>query len=301
MGIIEKKHENTLTPAPDDDAQSVTSVATGSTMIQVDMDALRKNQQRAHARGHGPWPQKTRCRTGGKRGSRREENSRELQKTYDEMRKDDLNFELEYVEHKDTKFTMVLEDAELRKTWQVFSSLPGDAQDRFIRYIDRNNQNVKDAKQARTATAVTVKRTVEESCSNDSAIDGLDESFTFIDTDGEEVDECDRLREARLCYMNLQKKVRVNMRKQGLEKVPFTYIDRFEKAMLGHFADITNVEQLVPYIEHESNPYFRTWVHRICDYYSLASATENNVIKVRHTSSFKVPTIGFSEFLTKIL
>lgn len=297
--------ENSETRAEvEDDRQSITSNSTASTMIIVDVNRLKENQQAAAiARSRRiPLASKQRCRTGGKRGQRREENTRELTKIYEEMREAEDDF-IRFVEPQETKFTKVLEDPELRKTWQVFTSLPGDAQDRFINYIDKSTHERHSCKQARTAESVTVKSKFEESSSenlDDSAVD-MGDSYTFVDNNGEVVEECERLREARRCYMNIQKKIRYNMRKEGLAKVPFALIEHFEKALIKHFTNEENLENLIPFIEQQPNAYNRTWIHRICDFYGLKSFTEEGALQVKYCSSFKVPSIGFSDFLQKVL
>merc|ERR1711972_1296803 len=126
-------------------------------MIVVDVNRLKANQEAVRSR-RIPLASKQRCRTGGKRGQRREENTRELTKIYEEMREaEDQDF-VRFIEPQESKFSKVLEDPELRKTWQVFTSLPGDAQDRFINYIDRSMDQKIQEKQTRTAESVSVQK-----------------------------------------------------------------------------------------------------------------------------------------------
>lgn len=299
----------------DDDVQSVTSTSTASTMITVNISRIHMNdhktiEEKAAALARAkriPLASKQRCRTGGRRGQRREDNTRELTKIYEEMRNEDNDEFVRFIEPVESKFSKVLEDPELRKTWQVFTSLPGDAQDRFISYIDQSVSARVEAKQARTAECVTVKSKFEsetkldkEEEMNDSAVD-LGESYSFTDNNGKIVEECERLREARRCYMNIQKKIRANMRRDGPERVPFHLIAVFEKNLVKHFSDQDNLDSLSPFIQQQPNSYNRTWIHRICDYYSLKSRTEDGAIHVKFCNDFKVPSIGFGQFLQKVL
>ena len=298
--------DNSQNREVDDDARSIASNSTASTMITVNINRIHQNQENPPKSRRIPLASKQRCRTGGRRGQRREEHTRELTKIYEEMRneEDDSGF-IKFIEPSETKFSKVLEDPELRKTWQVFTSLPGDAQDRFINYIDKSMSDQVEFKQARTAESVSLKKMkiddkAEDDVMNDSAVD-LGETYSFVNKDGEVVEECDRLREARRCYMNVQKKIRNNMRKEGKDRVPFGLIEDFEKNLIKHFSDDENLENSIPFIQEQPNAYNRTWIHRICDYYSLTSKTEEGAIFIKYCSSYKVPSIGFGEFLRKVL
>merc|ERR1711893_263593 len=270
-------------------------------MITVNINRIHQNQENPPKSRRIPLASKQRCRTGGRRGQRREEHTRELTKIYEEMRneEDDSGF-IKFIEPSESKFSKVLEDPELRKTWQVFTSLPGDAQDRFINYIDKSMDQKIQEKQTRTAESVSVQKIRKTDDLDESGVD-LSESYSFVNSQGEIVEECDRLREARRCYMNIQKKIRYNMRKEGLEKVPFELIQQFEKDLMKHFSEEENLENFIPFIHEETNSWKRTWVHRICDYYGCKSETDEGVILVKSGNGFKVPSIGFGEFLQKVL
>ena len=179
---------NTRDPSHDG-AQSVTSTSTASTMITVNISRIHMNdhktvEEKAAALARAkriPLASKQRCRTGGKRGQRREDNTRALTKIYEEMRNEEDDDFVRFIEPVESKFSKVLEDPELRKTWQVFTSLPGDAQDRFISYIDQSVSARVEAKQARTAESVTVKSKFETETKLDKDEEMNDSAVVYTD------------------------------------------------------------------------------------------------------------------------
>lgn len=268
----------------------------------------------------------TKVRT-SKKWSKREVSFRELSKN---MLKDDSkliedmeDFPAPFKEYKDSQFQKVLNDQELRKTWQCFVSLPGEAQDKFIKYLNEQEaKNWKNKQKKLNKNSLKIKNKLgpvmeelpvidemgaeigegesqaegksgTEADSSNEADSGIEltkeqkkfkqlaETFELIDVDGNIVQECERIQEARNNYNRIQKKVRAQMKKLGLNRVPMELVTGLEKEIISHFcqnfeaeADLTR--EPVPLIKLNLNSYERTWLYRICDYFGLKYTSESD-------------------------
>jgi len=271
MGILENQHELVIP-----DAVSESSYATNSTYVK-----LRPPKS-------GTLKPRIKCRDGGKRGNIRANNASELERLCGEVNEDESGF-LE-LESSESPFTKVLEDPDLYKTWQVFMSLSGSAQDRFIGHLNK----------------VTKRKTTTSFGGRIRKENSIGEEFVVIEEnegDVVEVEECERIREARERYLLIQKRVRHSMKKQGLHKVPFDVLESYEQEITKYFTDSTNVDNSIPLVIKEIDKYNRSWLYRLCDYHGLKaeSAEEGDVVISCTKLKFTSPSIFFSEFLKMIL
>lgn len=247
---------------------------------------------------------------------------------------------------RDGLFEEVLKDPELRKMWHCFVSLPGEAQEKFVRYLENsqylvNNEQTKKCR----STYIDLKRkkarldnenennnkskdlmTTEE---DDSGVEIKDTSSTlnhntqpntrlyshlseFQQTQLQKLDLetlPHHLEKAQTSYNNIQKKVRIQMKKLKWDRIPIDLIKAFERELLKHFKDEKNCQMNVPLIKMGTSSYERTWCHRICDYYFLKSVTETDnesgnrekVFVATYSNKFVRPQILFSQYLALVM
>lgn len=218
---------------------------------------------------------------------------------------------------RDGLFEEVLKDQELRKMWQCFVSLPGEAQEKFVRYLE-NGKSFSATKKSRS-TYVNLKRKrakiIEEQDSNDSGINETttkDNIYSHLsEFQQDQLSKLDldsipqHLESAQKSYNNIQKKVRQQMKKLKWDRIPIELIKSFEKELIKHFQDES--KQSIPLIKMDLSSYERTWCHRICDYYYLKSCSEvdepgtGKVFVVTNIVKFVQPEILFSQYLTLIM
>jgi len=271
MGIHENQHELEIP-----DAVSESSYATNSTYVKL------------HPLKPVLPTTRIKCRNGGKKGNIRANNASELERLCGEVDKDESGF-ME-LESNESPFTKVLEDPDLYKTWQVFMSLSGSAQDRFIGHLNKVT-----TPKVKISFGGRIKRE-----------DSIGEGFVVIEKEEEKVaavEECERIKDARERYLLIQKRVRNSMQKQGIHKVPFDVLESYEREITKYFTDSTNIEYTIPLIIKEIDKYNRSWLYRLCDYHGLKfeSAEDGDVAISCTKSKFKSPSLFFSEFLKMIL
>lgn len=276
MGILENTPEFVIP-----DAVSESSYATDSTYVQIKPIKVPVARTRV------------KCRNGGRRGNIRANNASELERICGDITEEDSGI-VQVDFNSESPFKKILENPDLYKTWQVFMSLSGSAQDRFINHLNKNQK------------PHTISSGYGSKKEKIRTEDSLGEEFIVIEENkGKiiEVKECDRIKEARERYLLIQKRVRNSMKKQGLDKVPFDVLEEYEKVIFGYFCNATNFETGIPLVINERDKYNRSWLYRLCDYHNLKSESieQGDVAISCKKSKFSTPSIYFSEFLKMIL
>jgi len=324
MGLADKNKQASIDNLDIISISSANTEDTTSTLINVTVPSIPlskassvqnldyKNKISSHLYNKKILRNPYKCKTNSKRGQKREQNRLQLNKLYTDGKliiiEEQEDYPTNFLEFNDSIFSEVLSNSELKATWQVFSSLSGEAQDCFIKYIEKQNDKFK----------INNFKIKNESILKESD-SGFDENV-ILNKSGTDITDNERLKEAQTSYMNLKKSIRNSMKRGGLNQTPLKFLKSIETEIIDHF---TGQNKDFAFIKNDLNSYQRSWLYRTCDYYRLKidksqsplenftklkitgessdSDTTENFTKVYLTKNFKVPSIKFSQFLEIIL